>query len=69
MGGGAPGGKRGRDVENKDIVVIAVEALRLKGFGHIRMRRVWDVSGDSHVPFICGVADPDSEILTDGWSG
>ena len=69
VGGAATGGKRGRGAENKEIVVIAVEVLRPKGFGRIRMRRVPDVSGDSLVPFICDVAEPGTEILTDGWGG
>ena len=33
------------------------------------MRQIPDVSGDSLVPFICDVAEPGSEILTDGWGG
>ena len=69
VGGAEKGGKRGRGSKNKEIVVIAVEVLPSKGFGRIRMRRVPDVSGDSLVPFICEVVEPDSEILTDGWSG
>jgi len=69
VGGAATGGKRGRGTENKEIVVIAVEVLRPKGFGRIRMRRVPDASGDSLVPFICDVAEPGAEILTDGWGG
>ena len=69
VGGAATGGKRGRGTENKEIVAIAVEVLRPKGFGRIRMRRVPDASGDSLVPFICEVAEPGAEILTDGWGG
>ena len=69
VGGATTGGKRGRGTENKKIVVIAVEVLRPKGFGRIRMRRVPDVSGDSLVPFICDTAGPGTEILTDGWGG
>jgi|TARA_B100001971_G_scaffold76853_1_gene70856 transposase-like protein len=69
VGGAEKGGKRGRGTENKEIVVIAVEMLLPKGFGRIRMRRVPDVSGDSLVPFICDVVEPDSEIQTDGWCG
>jgi len=69
VGGAATGGKRGRGAGNKQIVVIAVEVLRPKGFGRIRMRRVPDVSGDSLVPFICNVAEPGTEILTDAWGG
>jgi len=69
VGGVETGGKRGRGTENKEIVVIAVEILHPKGFGRIRMRQIPDVSGDSLVPFICEVAEPGSEILTDGWGG
>ncbi len=69
VGGAETGGKRGRGSKNKEIVVIAVEVLSPKGFGRIRMRRVPDVAGDSLVPFICDVAEPDSEIQTDGWGG
>lgn len=69
VGGAATGGKRGRGAENKEIVVIAVEVLRPKGFGRVRMRRVPDVSGDSLVPFICEVSEAGTEILTDGWGG
>jgi transposase-like protein len=69
VGGAATGGKRGRGTENKEIVAIAVEVLRPKGFGRIRMRRVPDASGDSLVPFICDVAEPGAQILTDGWGG
>jgi transposase-like protein len=69
VGGVATGAKRGRGAENKEIVVIAIEVLRPKGFGRVRMRRVPDVSGDSLVPFIRDVAELGSEILTDGWGG
>lgn len=69
VGGTEKTGKRGRGTENKEIVVIAVEALSPKGFGRIRMRRVPDVSSDSLVPFIRDVAESGSEILTDGWGG
>lgn len=69
VGGVATGGKRGRGAENKVIVVIAVEVFRPKGFGRIRMRRIPDVSGNSLVPFLCDVAKPGAEILTDGWGG
>ncbi len=68
-GGAKKGRKRGRGTENKEIVLIAVEVFHPKGFGRIRMRRIPDVSGNSLVPFICDVVKPDSEILTDGWSG
>lgn len=69
VGGSKTGGKRGRGVENKDIVVVAVEVHHPKGFGRVRMKRVPDVSGKSLIPFICDVVEPGSTILTDGWRG
>lgn len=61
--------KRGKGAENKEIVVIAVELLSPKGFGRVRMRCVPDVSSKSLMSFICDVAEPGSEIRTDGWTG
>lgn len=69
VGGVEKNGKRGRGSENKEIVVIAVEMLQPKGFGRVRMQRVMDVSGGSLVPFVCKIAEPGTEILTDGWGG
>jgi len=69
VGGVATRGKRRRGGENKEIVAISVEMLCPKGFGRVRMRRIPDVSGDSLVPFICDVAEPGCEVLTDGWGG
>jgi len=46
VGGVKNGGKRGRGT-TKDIVVIAVELTRPKGFGRIRMRQIPDVSAMS----------------------
>lgn len=69
VGGTGIGGKPGRGSETKEIVVIAVEVLVPKGFGRIRMRRVWDASGESLVPFVCDVVEPGSEVRTDGWRG
>jgi hypothetical protein len=69
VGGSDVGGKRGRGSESKEIVVMAVEVLSPKGFGRVRMRCVPDVSGTSLVPFVCEVAEPGSEIRTDGWGG
>jgi transposase-like protein len=69
VGGSKKGGKRGRGVENKDIVVIAVEVHYPIGFGRVRMKQVSDVSGKSLIPFICDLVEPGATILTDGWRG
>jgi len=69
VGGPDTGRKRGRGRKKEDIVVIAMEVRSPKGLGHVRMRRIPDVSGESLVPFVCDVAEKGSEILTDGWRG
>ncbi len=68
VGGVQKGGKRGRGT-TKSIVVIAIEIIRSKGFGRVRMRHVPDASGDSLLPFVCDVVAPTSVVLTDGWGG
>lgn len=69
VGGPRAGGKRGRGVKGKEIVVIALEVHSPKGFGRVRMRRVPDGSAASLMPFISGAVQAGSEILTDGWRG
>src|ERR1019366_6382221 len=48
--GGPEEGKRGRQTEDKAIVVVAAEKSG-RGIGRIRLRRVADVSADSLIPF------------------
>jgi transposase-like protein len=66
--GGAAQGLRGRGADKKSIVVIAVEE-KPNGIGRIRLRRIPDASGDSLLPFIKDVVEPNSTIRTDGWKG
>jgi hypothetical protein len=68
FGGRDEGGKRGRGSEKKAIVAIAVELHSPKGFGRIRMQRIPDVTEESLIPFVCGMAKTGSEIRTDGWA-
>lgn len=65
--GGPEEGKRGRQTEDKAIVVVAAEKQG-RGIGRIRLRRVVDVSADSLIPFVQAVAVLGSVINTDGWS-
>ena len=67
--GGTETGVRGRETENKAIVVVAIEIHEPFGFGRVRLRQVPDVSGASLVPFVCEMIEPGSEVLTDGWGG
>ena len=66
--GGPEEGKRGRQIEDKAIAVIAAEKNG-RGIGRIRLRRVADVSADSLIPFVQAVAIPGSTVNTDGWKG
>ena len=68
VGGVEHGGKRGRGT-SKSIVAIAVEILKPKGFGRLRMRHVPDASGARLLPFVCDVVAPGSTVHTDGWGG
>lgn len=66
--GGPEAGKRGRQIEDKAIVVVAAEKSG-RGIGRIRLRRVADVSADSLISFVQTAAVPGSTVNTDGWNG
>jgi transposase-like protein len=68
IGGVEEGGKRGRGT-SKEIVAIAVEIKRPKGFGRIRMRHVPDASAKSLGTFVRETITPGSVLCTDGWRG
>ncbi len=67
--GGEEPGKHGRQTDKKAIVVVAIEMIKPKGFGRLRLRQVPNVAGESLVPFICDVVKPGSVVMTDGWGG
>jgi len=67
--GGEEEGVRGRQVQDKAIVAVAVEVHSPKGFGRIRMRQVTDVSAASLTPFVCDAVEPGATVHTDGWRG
>ena len=66
--GGIESGLRGRLVEKKSIVAVAVELNNTGAFGRVRLRQVWDVTAESLIPFVCDVIEPGSTVKTDGWS-
>jgi transposase-like protein len=66
--GGEEAGVRGRQTENKSLIVIAAQADGA-GIGRIRMRRIPDASAESLIPFIGDVIEPGSVVHTDGWLG
>jgi len=66
--GGEEQGVRGRQTENKSLIVIAAQEDGA-GIGRIRMRRIADASADSLLPFIEETIAPGSIVHTDGWLG
>jgi len=66
--GGEEAGVRGRQTENKSLIVIAAQEDGA-GIGRIRMRRISDASAESLMPFIEDVIEPGSVVHTDGWLG
>jgi transposase-like protein len=66
--GGEEENVRGRQTENKALIVIAAQEDG-EGIGRIRMRRIPDASAESLIPFIEEVIEPGSVVHTDGWVG
>ena len=66
--GGEETGVRGRQTENKSLIVIAAQEDGA-GIGRIRMQRIPDASAESLIPFIEEVIEPGSVVHTDGWFG
>ena len=59
---------RGRQTENKTLIVIAAQEDG-HGIGRIRMRRISDSSAESLMLFIEEAIAPGSLVHTDGWLG
>ena len=51
---------------SKVLVVMAVEVLEPKGFGRIRLQRIFKDSGDYVVPFVQKSVTPGARVRTDG---
>ncbi len=66
--GGEEEGVRGRQTEEKAIVVVAAEQDG-RGIGRIRLQRAPDVSNESLHGFIEESVTPGSVVHTDGWKG
>jgi transposase-like protein len=66
---GAPeGGRPGRRMTRKTMVVVAVER-KATGIGRIRMRQVPDGQAKSLHPFVLDCIEPGSTLYTDDWQG
>jgi transposase-like protein len=66
--GGEEPGVRGRQIENKSLIVIAAQEDGA-GVGRIRMRRIPDASAENLLPFIQEAIAVGSVIHTAGWLG
>ena len=62
-------GKLGRGAAGKALVGIAVEDKGDEEIGRIRLRHLEDTSIASLGSFVQAIAEPDSVIRTDDWSG
>ena len=51
---------------SKVLVIMAVEVLKPKGFGRIRLRRILKDSDDSVLPFVQESVEPGARVRTDG---
>ena len=66
--GGKESDVRGRLVEKKSIVAVAVELNKTGAFGRVRLRQILDVTAESLIPFVCDMIEPGSTVKTDGWA-
>jgi transposase-like protein len=66
--GGEEEGARGRQTEDKALIVVAAEEDG-KGIGRIRLRHIPDASARSLIGFVEESVEPGSVVHTDGWLG
>lgn len=66
--GGERPGKRGRGAAGKALVLVAAQVDGGK-IGRIRLTRVADASSPALTQATLAAVSPDSQVLTDGWSG
>jgi transposase-like protein len=68
VGGPETGLRGGRELQDKTLVVGAVE-IRGRASGRIRLRVVLDASGSSLTGFVRENVEPGTVVITDGWKG
>jgi len=61
-------GKQGRGADEKFLVVVATECLGKK-IGRVRFKIIPNASKENLIPFIEENIEPQTTIITDGWSG
>jgi len=61
-------GKQGRGAEAKSLVVVATECIGKK-IGRVRFKIIPDASSESLIAFIEENVQPQTTVITDGWSG
>jgi transposase-like protein len=65
---GAPSGKKGHWLENKAVLLVAVERVGVK-IGRIRLCQVPNARIETLNKIIPELIEPGTTIITDGWSG
>ncbi len=68
IGGPEAGLRGGRQLEEKALVVAAVE-IRGRASGRVRLQVVGDASAESLCGFVKATVEPGAIVLTDGWQG
>ena len=68
IGGPEAGLRGGRQLEEKALVVAAVE-IRGRASGRVRLRVVADASAESLCGFVKTTVEPGAMVVTDGWQG
>jgi transposase-like protein len=68
IGGPEAGLRGGRQLEEKALVVAAVE-IRGRASGRVRLRVVADASAESLCGFVKATVEPGAIVVTDGWQG
>lgn len=68
IGATGKGGKRGREVENKVLVIVAVE-ITDKKVGRISMGIIDSASSENLHGFVDATIEKGSTVVTDGWFG
>lgn len=66
--GGERPGKRGRGAAGKALVLVAAQADGAR-IGRIRLVRIGGASQSVLTAAVCGIVEPKSQVLTDGWEG
>ena len=67
--GGAHSGKRGRGLQGKELVLVAVEQKDHDQIGRVRFKQIPNASASTLEITVDELVEPGSKVKTDGWKG